>query len=235
MEAAKKVKSAAKSVVTAVRKVAAKVWKSTHYSYKMLLIGETGSGKTSLLNLLCNCGLIQALGFEEGLEKFRQFNDIKLENAGSCKMESKTSGAKLYNVDLGELKVGVIDTPGFGDSRGLEEDKKHSKKIVEALKAEEYINCVCLVINGHQSRMSATLRYVLTEITSILPREILNNVIVVFTNTTDPLELNFDTDVFPEYFGREIEHQYTIENPYCRFEKTKMKQGKLPVDKIAKF
>jgi len=153
------------------------------YQYKMLLIGETGSGKTSFLNLLCNCGLVQALGgFTEGLAQFRNFNDISLENAESRKLESKTSDAKLYNVEIGELKVGVIDTPGFGDTRGFKEDEKHTKRIVNALEGEEYINCICLIINGRQARMSATLRYVLTEITSILPKRVLKNVIVVFTN-----------------------------------------------------
>ena len=208
--------------------------KFTSYPYKMLLIGETGSGKTSFLNLLCNCGQIQSLGMEEGFQRLRQFNDIELENSESRKMASKTSDAKLYNVELGELKVSVIDTPGFADSRGFEQDKKNVRKIIDALKAEEYINCVCLVVNGRQARISATLGYVLTEITSILPREALDNVIVVFTNTADVFELNFDPEVFKEYFGRVIEHQYMIENPYCRFEKAKAKKGKIPEDKIVK-
>lgn len=207
------------------------------YQYKMLLIGETGSGKTSFLNLLCNCGLVQALGgFTEGLAQFRNFNDISLENAESRKLESKTSDAKLYNVELGELKVGVIDTPGFGDTRGFKEDEKHTKRIVNALEGEEYINCICLIINGRQARMSATLRYVLTEITSILPKRVLKNVIVVFTNTADPLDLNFDANSLQEYFGAEIEGQriFFVENPYCRFEKAQKLQGKLLEDKIAR-
>ena len=208
--------------------------KSTSYPHKMLLIGETGSGKTSFLNLLCNCGLMQSLGSDEGFQQLRKFNDINLENSESRQMESKTNDAKLYNVELGELKVSVIDTPGFADSRGLKQDKKNVRKIIDALKAEEYINCVCLVVNGRQTRMSATLGYVLTEITSILPREALNNVIVVFTNTADVLELNFDAEIFKHYFGRIIEHQYMIENPYCRFEKAKAKKGKIADDKIAK-
>ena len=93
-----------------------------HYPFKMLLIGETGSGKTSFINLLYNCVTVQALGCgfgKEGLEYFRQYNDIQLENAQSTSMESKTNDAILYNVEVGELKVGIIDTPGFGDSRGL--------------------------------------------------------------------------------------------------------------------
>ena len=102
-----------------------------HYPFKILLIGEAGSGKTSFINLLYNCGTVQALGCsfgKEGLEHLRQFNDIQLENAQSTSMESKTNDATLYNVEVGELKVGIIDTPGFGDSRGLKQDERESLK-----------------------------------------------------------------------------------------------------------
>ena len=201
-----------------------------HHEYKMLLIGETGSGKTSFLNLLCNSAVIQKLGFEQGLKsnELGRFNDIELENAEARKMESKTLGTKLYNVKLGDLNIGIIDTPGFGDSRGMEEDKKHSQTIVDALKAEEYINCICLVINGRMARMTATLRYVLTEVTAILPRVVLNNVIVVSTNTRDLLDCNFDREALKEFFGREIEEErvFFIENPCCRLEKAKEEKTK---------
>ncbi len=213
------------------------VWKSKNYTYKMLLIGETGSGRTSFLNLICNCGMIQALGCKfdgEGLSRFEQFNDIKMENANSLSMESKTTGAKLYEAELGELKVGIIDTPGFGDTRGIDQDKKNAKAIIDALKDEEYIDCVCLVINGRQSRMSANLRYVLTEITSILPREVLSNIIVVFTNTADPLDLNFDITGLNDFFGTLIDRHFFVENPYCRFEMANLKQGQLPQGQVAR-
>ena len=205
----------------------------SNYKYKMLLIGETGSGKTSFLNLLCNYNLVQTLGFEASLKKFRSFNDIQLEDSESRKMESKTSDAKRYPVELGDLHIGVIDTPGFADSRGMEVDKKHIKKIIDALKHEEYINCVCLVVNGRAARMSATLKYVITEVTAILPKTVLNNVIVIFTNTTGPLRLNFDIEELENYFGKKIEHFFCIENPYCLIEKAKEKQSSLSIDMIA--
>ena len=201
--------------------------------YKMLLIGEIGSGKTSFLNLLCNYNLVQTLGFQASLDQFRSFNDIRLENSTSRKMESKTSDAKSYLVELSDLKIGVIDTPGFGDSRGMDVDKEHIRRIIDALKREEYINCVCLVLNGRASRMSATLQYVISEVTSILPKTVVNNVIVIFTNTTGPLRLNFDLQELEKYFGRKIEHFFCIENPYCLIEKAKEKQSGLSIYMIA--
>lgn len=201
--------------------------------YKMLLIGETGSGKTSFLNLICNFNLVQALGFQAGLEQFHNFNDFVLENAASQQMESKTSDAKLYNVEFHDLKVGIIDTPGFGDSRGMDEDEKHVKRIIDALKDVDCINCVCLIINGRNSRCTATLQYVLTEITAVLPKTILDNVMVVFTNTADALDLNFAPTELTKYFGREIKTYFCIENPYCKFEKARKLMGKLQLNMIA--
>ena len=232
-----KVKEATKGAYKAVKEA---VTGKPLASYKMLLIGETGSGKTSFLNLICNCGMIQALhvgfGDVDAFSQLRQFNAVELENAVSNQMESKTSGAKLYNVELCGIKMGVVDTPGFGDSRGFEEDKRNVAKIIAAVEEEDYLNCVCLVINGRQSRMSATLRYVLTEITAILPKEIVSNVIVVFTNTADGLDLNFDLNALETFFGKEIENSrmFCIENPYCRLDKAKKQTGKLPAEKIVR-
>ena len=201
--------------------------------YKMLLIGETGSGKTSFLNLLCNYGLVKELGFEVGVEHFHSFNEIQIENAVANKMESKTSDAMKYAVSLGDTNLEIIDTPGFGDSRGMDEDKKHITRIINALKKEDYVNCVCLIINGRASRMSATLGYVLSEITSILPRTIIDNIIVVFTNTTGLLQLNFDLGTLNHYFGRDLQHSFCIENPYCLFEKANEKKGLMSRELLA--
>ena len=132
----------------------------------------------------------------------------------------------IYDVSVGELKVGIIDTPGFGDSRGFDEDKKNVKTIINCLKAEEYVHYICLIINGRQPRATPTLSYVLTQITAILPREVLNNVIVVFTNTDSILKLTFDTKSLQEYFGRVLprECKFCVENPYCTFENAKQRQ-----------
>ena len=207
------------------------------HPYKMLLIGETGSGKTSFLNLLCNSKLIEELGTNidaAKLDQIRHYNDLKIEDSAAHPMASKTSEAKLYNTEVCKTRMTVIDTPGFGDSRGLEQDKENVEKIIEALKGEENVNCVCLIINGRQSRMTASLKYVLAEISSILPKEIFNNIIVVFTYTAEALDCNFDISELDPFFGRRIECAFYIENPYCRIEKAKQKAVQLSVDQIAR-
>uniref|UniRef100_A0A1X7UHE0 Uncharacterized protein n=1 Tax=Amphimedon queenslandica TaxID=400682 RepID=A0A1X7UHE0_AMPQE len=207
------------------------------HKFRMLLIGETGSGKTSFLNLLCNSNLIEELGARvDGgkLSQIQQYHDLKIENSSSHQMESKTSDAKHYKAEICDLKITVIDTPGFGDSRGLEKDKENVQKIIDALKKEDYINCVCLVVNGRQARMSASLKYVLSEISTILPKEVFDNIIVVFTNTADPLDCNFDLHELESLFDKKVHHHFYIENPYCRIEKAKQKATQLSNDQIAR-
>lgn len=199
--------------------------------YKMVLIGETGSGKTSFLNLLSNYATMQT---NFGVANFKQFNDMKLEVAQSCPMASKTSGAKLYNVMFGELKLGIIDTPGFGDTSGMTEDEENVKKIIATLQGEKFINCICLIINGRNCRSTVGFRNIMSEIAAILPREILNNIIVVFSNTANELDLNFDASELQTYFGRDIVNLYYIDNPYCKFEKAKQKRHQFPLERIAK-
>ena len=207
------------------------------YPYRMLLIGETGSGKTSFLNLLCNSKLFEELGTKVDAAKFNQikhYNNLKIEDSTARAMASKTSDAMFYNTEVCQMRMTVIDTPGFGDSRGMEQDTENVKKIIDALRHEDHINCVCLVINGRQARMSASLKYVLTEISTILPKEVFDNIVVVFTNTADPLDCNFDISELDPFFGRRIGCASYIENPYCRIEKAKQKAGRLSVDLIAR-
>ena len=208
----------------------------------MLLIGETGSGKTSFLNLLCNCNLISALGLADydgdALSQFKKFNDVTLESheAHKISMRSNTSAANLYNVKVGDTQVGVIDTPGFGDTSGLKADEKNAEATVRYLDEQvKFISCVCLVVNGRQSRMNTNLKLVLTQITSILPRTVLNNLVIVFTNTANVLDLNFDPARLDEFLGAKIGkcRQFCVENPYCKFEKVKRMQAHLSIDEIA--
>eukprot|EP00731_Ephydatia_muelleri_P017237 Em0010g335a len=139
-------------------------------------------------------------------------------------MESKTSDAKCYKVRFDELEVTIIDTPGFGDSRGIEEDKKNVKKIVDTIHRDiEYVNCICLVINGRQARTSCQLKYVLTEISATLPKTAFNNLITVMTNCQDVTCASFDVKVLSEFFGSDVvikpEHVFYIDNPYSKLEK----------------
>ena len=60
-------------------------------------------------------------------------------------MESKTSDAVKYTIEIGHGTFTFIDTPGFGDTRGMCFDKTQAEKIRKSISSVGGINCVCLI------------------------------------------------------------------------------------------
>mmetsp|Transcript_92063 Transcript_92063/g.159756 ORF Transcript_92063/g.159756 Transcript_92063/m.159756 type:complete len:824 (-) Transcript_92063:116-2587(-) len=206
-------------------------WKITGSlpAHRLLMIGQTGSGKTSFLNLMCNMPVMYSNIHDPGF--FRDYHDIELEGDSKKVMASKTEGVAVYEVPAKMFeKLSILDTPGFGDTRGFDIDKAHVDCIIHALQHVEYINGLCLFINGRESRMSATLRYVLSEIASILPVTVLENIFVVFTNVEDWCALNFDPEELTQYLrGKPLteSRMFLLDNPYSKLQKVKQRQGVL--------
>eukprot|EP00731_Ephydatia_muelleri_P036763 Em0321g2a len=203
--------------------------------YHMLLVGETGSGKTSFLNLVYNVQLVHKLGFATSAKQFRKYNKIKFENPSMRPMESATMRSELYEVRFEDMTIGIIDTPGFGDTRGFEIDKQNVKDIVDKVNGVEYINCICFVINGRQARVTPQFQYVVSEISAVLPKMSVMNMVVLLTNTRDETEANIDMKEVTSFLGGEImqENIFCLENPYCKLDKLRNKKPDLPCEEIA--
>ena len=69
-------------------------------------------------------------------------------------MASKTSGCAQYKIKIGKEKLTIIDTPGFGDSRGVQLDEEHVKMIQDCILGERGINAVVIVQSGREARFS---------------------------------------------------------------------------------
>jgi hypothetical protein len=49
-------------------------------------------------------------------------------------MGSKTADCQEYSTKFSDYVMKIVDTPGFGDSRGFEFDVNHTKNLVVAVK-----------------------------------------------------------------------------------------------------
>ena len=90
----------------------------------------------------------------DGIQSCKDYHQKELENLDGGPMTSKTSAPAKYKIKIGHGNFTIIDTPGFGDSRGISTDNENFKKIQEYVKNEKGINCILVVQNGREARVS---------------------------------------------------------------------------------
>ena len=150
----------------------------------LMVIGQTGSGKTTLLNSLINalCGIqlqddfryiiIDELAKDSGIED------------PSNQSKSRTSFVTAYNIDSinDNPPITIIDTPGFGDSRGLNFDEKIIEMIRDLFKNWiDTVDAICFVASSSSPRLTATQKYIFSSIVSLFGNDIADNFIPMLT------------------------------------------------------
>ncbi|CAE6536437.1 unnamed protein product [Rhizoctonia solani] len=171
----------------------------------ILLVGETGCGKTAFMSLLLN--LFQGYGPFE----LEDENNKDVES-GLKKQQSQTNEATLYTVPTPDgTEIQILDTPGLADTRGIGQDDEHKAKINRAIQAHVgTIDAVLIMANGTTERMPAATNYTLSILTSLFPHSIIDNIGFIFTHC-DSFTQNLDMGSLPDALTR-AKH-WTLENP----------------------
>ncbi|KAJ3714036.1 hypothetical protein C8R42DRAFT_747832 [Lentinula raphanica] len=178
----------------------------------LIFIGETGSGKTALLNLLANT----CAGIE--LDNFKACHDVKNEQAGS-QIGSQTNEPKFHTIHCANgNEINILDTPGLSDTRGIDMDKQHKAAIDNAIKEHfETIDAVIVLVNGTVPRVNESTQYALTTIAGMFPHSIADNITFICTMVSNPADLNFDQSCLPvELKKAKI---WSINNPFAQRDK----------------
>nr|XP_028606201.1 uncharacterized protein LOC114607292 [Podarcis muralis]XP_028606202.1 uncharacterized protein LOC114607292 [Podarcis muralis]XP_028606203.1 uncharacterized protein LOC114607292 [Podarcis muralis]XP_028606204.1 uncharacterized protein LOC114607292 [Podarcis muralis]XP_028606206.1 uncharacterized protein LOC114607292 [Podarcis muralis] len=158
----------------------------------IMMIGASGSGKTTLINGMIN----YILGVQWGDEfRFKLIHEM----TGRNQAESQTYEVTAYVVNYQEgLKIPCsltfVDTPGFGDTRGIEQDKKLVEKIREFFSIPggiDHIDCVCFVVKASTNRLTAAEKYIFDSVLSIFGKDIKENIqfLITFADSQTPLVL----------------------------------------------
>ena len=189
--------------------------------YKVLLIGHSGAGKTSMLNLVYNLEKVRALQGKYGPELFHSCHDTAFERLLSNPMESKTTEAKEYSLTFSDIYMNIIDTPGFGDTQGTEKDDEHLRTIQSTARNVKSIDCCWLIVNGRQPRATLHLQKALEQISAVLYGDLKECTIVILTNVRKLSEASIDVTKLLHYTASQsLDDIYCIENPYCAVEQT---------------
>ncbi|KAM6499735.1 hypothetical protein JOM56_005243 [Amanita muscaria] len=196
-----------------VKELAQGIIKTRMNEYTILLVGETGTGKTTFLSLLAN--ILSGRNAGEYVFIHDEANE-----AGGGERHSQTMFAKHYRFESSNgVKVCILDTPGLVDTRGLEQDTQHKASIVGAIKDHiPTINAVLILANGTLPRLGPATDYALSTLSSIFPRSLADNIGILFTNVDDRLSWNFDQKSVPESL-RNINRQFLVNNPLAKWKK----------------
>ncbi|KAL0156117.1 hypothetical protein M9458_047363, partial [Cirrhinus mrigala] len=147
-----------------------------------VMVGETGAGKTTLINTMVN----YILGVQRKNKVWFEITDDQSDQSAAY---SQTSIITVYGFYLREspIDLTIIDTPGYGDTRSIEIDKEIAMSFSSLIKSGEEvheIDAVCLVIKATQNRLSDRQIYIFDAVQSLFGRDIAENIVLLFTHSS---------------------------------------------------
>ena len=143
----------------------------------ILVIGATGTGKTTCLNSMMN--YLWEVKYDD---KFRYKLIFEDQNANQAESQTKTVTAHYLNPPKLDYSLTLVDTPGYGDTVGITQDDRITQKIKHFFDKEiQSIDAVCFVIRGPQARLEATQKYVFNKVLEVFGKDIKDNIFILFT------------------------------------------------------
>ncbi|XP_022109329.1 stonustoxin subunit beta-like [Acanthaster planci] len=152
----------------------------------IMVVGATGAGKSTLINGMIN--YILKVDWKDGF----RFKIVDQRGEGpESQAHSQTQIISAYTVyENKHLNVPytltIIDTPGFGDTRGIERDRAIVDQIRDFFSLSEahkvdHIDAIGFVAQSSQARLTHTQRYVFDSILSVFGKDISSNILLLVT------------------------------------------------------
>ncbi|XP_069086178.1 uncharacterized protein [Pleurodeles waltl] len=172
----------------------------------IMLLGATGSGKTTLFNGMTN--YILGVKWEDDF-RFKLID----EETNSTQAERQTSSITSYHLIHQEgfqvpHSLTIIDTPGFGDTRGIDQDRFIVEQIREFFSTPggvDHLDAVCFVVQSSLARLTPSQRYIFDSILSIFGKDVADNIFVLVTfadGQKPPVKSGGDTLNLPRVKGQ---------------------------------
>lgn len=148
----------------------------------IMVLGATGAGKSTLINGLIN--YILGVKWEDSY-RFKLVDEGQLKSQA----ESQTSEVTVYKLNHQEgfeidCSLTIVDTPGFGDTRGIQRDQMITEQLRNLFSADcgvSEIDAVCFVAQAALARLTPSQKYVFDSVLSIFGKDVAENIRILVT------------------------------------------------------
>lgn len=160
----------------------------SHNDSKFMVIGQTGSGKSTAVNVVANHfrgGDINNLKVIIPTKYMKATEPEGIRNSeynvkDTTKAQTKKATEYVFKRH-GKANISFIDTPGLNDTEGLTQDDKNLETILNAAICAPKLSGIILVINGSSARITHNITSMINKFKGSLPNRMMDNVIVIFT------------------------------------------------------
>ncbi|XP_033503036.2 uncharacterized protein LOC117269812 [Epinephelus lanceolatus] len=167
----------------------------------ILLVGETGAGKSALVNALVNYTMgvkwednvwFQIVEDEEKSQSESPTSDVTdFEGEEKSQCESQTTDVIVYEIFGFEgqtlpYSLTIIDTPGYGSTAGTEHDVIISERLLDLFRSNDgvrEIDAVGLVMKASENRLDDRLRYIFDSVVSLFGKNMEKNIVALITHS----------------------------------------------------
>jgi hypothetical protein len=176
--------------------------KSNDEFINILLIGESGVGKSTFINSFANYLQFNSLeqaqsghpivvipvsflmtvndDFNEQLIKFGE-PDLNENQTNSGQSATQQCRSYVFQISS-DKKLRIIDTPGFGDTRGENQDEINMEMIFSFINNLTHLNGICLLFKPNVGQLNPFLYSRFTQLFQFFGENIRDHFIFCFTN-----------------------------------------------------
>ncbi|XP_022095701.1 uncharacterized protein LOC110981949 [Acanthaster planci] len=150
----------------------------------IMLVGATGAGKSTLINAMIN--YIIGTKWNDDY-RFKIVDEVQ----SYSQAHSQTQITTLYTIHRNKhhtipYTLTIIDTPGFGDTRGIERDKAIVHQIREFFSHPEdhhvdHLDAVGFVAKSTDARLTPTHKYIFDSMLALYGKDIEPNIMLLAT------------------------------------------------------
>ena len=171
----------------------------------LLVVGATGAGKSTLINGLAN--YVLGVQWEDDF-RFKVIADAGESSKSHAHSQTQHITAYSFHDTTLPYTLTIVDTPGFGDTGGIENDKKIAKMIKDFFSLSgciDHLNGVGFVTQASLARLTPTQKYIFDAVLSKFAKDIKENIFLMttFADADDPpvLKAVAESDIYyKDYF-----------------------------------